>query len=261
MNDAIVARTAAAAQGSLADSLGITIESCKVCSLSSAEIASDSEFESARRANKVGVSGETLARFWAKVSTHPTESERYPGIGHCWTWTGSCVIGGYGQFVLERDLYGKQAHVIAHRFAYQLVHGVLESRRIKACHRCDNRRCVRPSHLFLGSQQDNLNDARRKGRLVDGLGARKISDDAYREILTTPYAHGSGIALARKFGVTKNTIWRIRHGRQGATYRRSQVILEPVPFVQVPVRGELHVGNDSRSSIALQHNSLVRVSR
>jgi hypothetical protein len=134
-------------------------------------------------------------------------------------WTAS-TLRGYGQFVLRRDLYGKQAHLYAHRVAWELANDSIPAG-LKCCHRCDVPLCVNPAHLFLGTQRDNLHDGRAKGRIVFGIGARKLSDDAYREILTTS-GRGTGLALARKYGVTKTTISRIRHGRQGSIFQHTE---------------------------------------
>lgn len=173
-----------------------------------------------------------LLRFWAKV--------RKDGPGGCWLWTASKMDAyGHGQFTCRRD--GKQYHLYAHRVAWELANGPIPAGKV-ICHTCDVAECVNASHLFLGTQADNLNDARAKGRLVDGLGARKLSDVAYRDILTSPRTYGSGIALARKYSVTKATISRIRNRQQGSTYHNAQPTpfrLERVPSVQITVRGEV----------------------
>jgi hypothetical protein len=88
--------------------------------------------------------------------------------------------------------------------------------------------CVNPQHLFLGTQKDNLDDARVKGRLIDGLGARRLSDAAYRDILSAPHVRGSGVMLAARYGVTETTISRIRAGIQGSTFHNANPILNNV---------------------------------
>lgn len=171
-------------------------------------------------------------RFWSKVDR---SSEG------CWLWQGS-TARGYGQFVARLD--GRFYNFSAHGVAWTLTNGLIPDG-LGLCHNCptgDDPRCCRPDHLFLGTQAQNLDDARDKGRLVDGLHARKLSDDAYREILTRPYRRGSGLELAQKYGVSKVSISRIRHGHQGLLYQRNQlspIRLERVPFVFLSVRGEV----------------------
>lgn len=206
------------------DSLENNGVSGNVCSLGQSESDSESELAAARRANRLGVSAETLARFWAKVE--PTS--------HCWLWTAN-KVRGYGQFVLPY-VNRRQPHVYAHRFAYELIHGPIVSPDVKACHRCDTPLCVRPSHLFLGSQADNLSDARAKGRLVDGAHMRKLSAADIWAICAAYRPRVNGKALAERYGVHLITILRVvRNGRQ----RRLQS--DAAPF-QHPSRA-LHVAH------------------
>lgn len=88
-----------------------------------------------------------MQRFWNKVDTS----------GDCWEWTASVDRHGYGQFSVG------QRKISAHRFSALLHFGMFD-RRLSVLHRCDNPRCVRPSHLFLGDQRTNLADMRSKGR-------------------------------------------------------------------------------------------------
>jgi len=74
----------------------------------------------------------------------------------CWMWTGKTFETGYGLAVRT----GKVCR--AHRLMWIMVNGPIEDRR-GVCHRCDHPRCVNPSHLFLGTQKDNLQDAKAKG--------------------------------------------------------------------------------------------------
>jgi hypothetical protein len=78
-------------------------------------------------------------------------------ISGCWVWTGYRNRGGYG-VVKQR---GKQ--LLAHRLSWVLAHGDLPPS-LHVLHRCDNRACVRPDHLFLGSNRDNVADRIAKGR-------------------------------------------------------------------------------------------------
>jgi hypothetical protein len=79
----------------------------------------------------------------------------------CWEWT-NCVQGnGYGRINVSR----KSTYV--HRLAYTLAKGAIPDGK-DICHRCDNRRCCNPDHLFAGSRLDNMQDAKQKGRTSSG---------------------------------------------------------------------------------------------
>ena len=90
-----------------------------------------------------------MERFWNKVDTS----------GRCWEWTGATNGVGYGRISIE----GKS--ILTHRFSYSLVYGPVPDGML-VCHHCDNPGCVKPSHLFIGTQSDNLKDAFGKGRLT-----------------------------------------------------------------------------------------------
>lgn len=80
----------------------------------------------------------------------------------CWIWTGGTVDGGYGQFSIGRD--GRRSVVMqAHRWSYRHYNGEIPEG-LLVLHRCDTPACVRPEHLFLGTQADNMADMRAKGR-------------------------------------------------------------------------------------------------
>lgn len=86
----------------------------------------------------------------------------------CWTWT-AALRGktGYGAYKLN----GKT--IDAHRVSYELHNGLIP-KGMYVCHTCDNRKCVNPYHLFLGTAKDNYEDAVNKARIVKGANAEKL---------------------------------------------------------------------------------------
>lgn len=100
-------------------------------------------------------------RFWSQVDKqgpiHPTLGTR------CWLWTGTRLHRGqgYGQIAVDRVRY------MAHRYSWILHNGPIPEG-LQACHHCDNKGCVNPKHLFLGTSQDNQDDKVAKGRQASG---------------------------------------------------------------------------------------------
>lgn len=143
-------------------------------------------------------------RFWSKVDQR--------GPDECWPWQlARFAHGGHGQFTYRFP--DKQVSLYAHRIAWLLTHGA-SAGELKVCHRCDNPPCVNPNHLFLGTQADNLDDARQKGRLDETRPRTFRLTLAQRlAIQAAPRGYGSGVALARQFGVSETTIHLIRIGR------------------------------------------------
>lgn len=86
------------------------------------------------------------------------------------------------------------------------------------CHRCDNPRCYRPEHLFLGTSQDNHLDMQQKGRIARGVKSRhaKLTEDDVREVRRRIEDGQSGRSIARSLGVKESCISAIKHRRTWA---------------------------------------------
>src|SRR5262245_34081781 len=93
------------------------------------------------------VSPRDAARFWMRVRRS----------GRCWEHDGALDSAGYVQF------YAARQRTTAHRWAYTFFYGAIPPGQ-SVCHTCDNRRCVRPNHLWLGTTADNNRDRDAKGR-------------------------------------------------------------------------------------------------
>ena len=136
-------------------------------------------------------------RFWSRVSVQPEG---------CWDWLGANFANGYGSICKN----GKQGYV--HRFSWELHYGAIPEN-LWVLHHCDNRHCVRPDHLFLGTRLDNVRDMEAKGRGRQLAGEQhnmaKLTEADVREI-RAKRGIVVGRELARTFGVTPTTISHIQ---------------------------------------------------
>jgi len=133
----------------------------------------------------------------------------------CWPWLGSTLKPGYGKMTIF-DKQTALAHRLAYLFEYRRFPMLTEDgKRACACHHCDNMLCVNPTHLFVGSQIDNIRDRHTKGRSKGGVnpgelsGHNKLTDSQVVEILSSA---GSNAVVARRYGVSAGTIRLIRLG-------------------------------------------------
>ncbi len=134
-------------------------------------------------------------RFWSKV-------KKAKG---CWLWTGAPLADGYGGFGFE----GKS--VRAHRMAAVLT-GTKIPAGMHVLHKCDTPLCVRPSHLYVGTQADNSRDRVDRGRQARGE-TQGLSRLTAKRVLKIRRLHAGGrrsmSALAAEFRVCKTSIWNV----------------------------------------------------
>lgn len=134
-------------------------------------------------------------QFWDKVDL----DHKYA----CWEWIGGKCFGGYGQFRFQAS--GNTAH----RFSWFIHFGVIP-KGLCVLHRCDNRSCVNPFHLYIGSHKENTQDAIRRKRALIGEknGSSKLTE---KEVLQIRQEYDemtikNQSALARKYSVSNSTI-------------------------------------------------------
>jgi Autographiviridae endonuclease len=133
-----------------------------------------------------------IAKFWSLVNK--TE--------YCWLWTKGKDKDGYGVISLQRRSW--RTHRAAYMIAYE------DPGNLYVLHRCDNPSCVRPDHLFLGTNDDNMADMRAKGRSQRGQrnGRHVFTPEQVREIRKRGAVHRYGLwtQLAREYEVSPTAI-------------------------------------------------------
>ena len=150
----------------------------------------------------IEVTPEREERFWRCVD----KSEG------CWNWNRTLRASGYGKF----------CGITSSRFAYEMCVGKIPEGML-VCHHCDNRSCVRPDHLFIGTHRDNAHDRDRKGRQKPGIShatrlfgesvkCSKLTESAVRDIRMMKKIGVRVLDMASIFGVHKSTIWNAISG-------------------------------------------------
>lgn len=141
-------------------------------------------------------------RFWENVKK----------TKKCWLWKGGKTSGGYGAFNAANNIHG------AHRYSYELHNGPIPEG-LWVLHTCDNPSCVNPAHLFIGTQQENIEDMIEKGRGNFAKGEAHYQDKlTWREVrlIRKIYKKHSFSKtqqqLADRFGVNQQTISEIIRG-------------------------------------------------
>lgn len=148
---------------------------------------------------------EAKKRFMSYVSIPQNEYD-------CWLWKGDIGKDGYGRFEMKVES-GYKTHR-AHRISYMFfVDSIPDDKLI--CHSCDNTLCVNPNHLFLGTNQDNIDDRTKKNRQAKGekVNTNKLTrQNVYqiREMIEQGYTLQK---IASIFGVCDVAISSIKSGK------------------------------------------------
>jgi len=177
--------------------------------------------------NYNGISDDLRERFWARV-------RKGRGAKACWEWQGPPARSGYGQ--LSARCISPHP-VLTHRLAWVLTYGEIPEG-LYVLHKCDNPVCVRPDHLFLGTQDDNNADRQAKGRTAagDANGARthpernsfiqhggsrlsradhpmaKLSEVDVEEIRAAFARMERRVDIANRYGISLTHVYRIARG-------------------------------------------------
>jgi len=132
-------------------------------------------------------------RFWSKID------KRFG----CWEWTGALNRSGYGVFWSDNKAQ------LAHRFSYSLVNPT-PPKGMEVRHKCDNKLCVNPQHLIVGTKQQNLQDRNRRKRTASGVrnGRSKLTPAKVAQIRLR-FKNETQTKLALEFGVSRKNIYLI----------------------------------------------------
>lgn len=136
--------------------------------------------------------------FWEKVDVRSKDE--------CWEWLAAVTKDGYGSFKSK----------LAHRVAWELEKGEIPDGML-VCHTCDNPPCCNPSHLFLGTQRNNMDDMVQKGRSPNNSGSKNPKAKFIeQDILDIYRLHNSGMSayrIAKNYSVSESNIHSIVKGK------------------------------------------------
>lgn len=161
-----------------------------------------------------------LRRFWSAVDIDGPIQSHTPELGPCWQWLYKPTIYGYGQL----NVGGRKGRPFAaHRISWVIHHGSIQDDKF-VCHKCDNRLCVNPDHLFIGDALSNTQDMDVKGRRVSSTGHNKgvingqakLTEDQVLEIRQLVDGGTGYSIIATRYGICMSSITAIKQRKTWA---------------------------------------------
>lgn len=171
---------------------------------------------SEHRGNGVKYRGKPKKQLMDQISKNPTTG--------CWTWMGALFQGsGYGQF--SNRMLAKSP-TTAHRASWEIHKGPIPEGKM-ILHKCDNRKCVNPEHLYVGNNSENMIDRSKRGYVHQ----MRLNEQKVREMRQLRQKGWPWRALAKRYGVHTNAVRDATLGRSWA------YIDEPIPTIKIPPGG------------------------
>lgn len=152
-------------------------------------------------------------RYYPRKSILHRFEEKFERSDSCWNWKAGIGSHGYGSMFIEKTprLIAK----VAHRLSWEFYVGEIPDG-LQVLHKCDNRKCVNPEHLFLGTQKENIEDCIAKNRFK--YATRKLHESQIHRIREGIALNVSAYSLAHLYGVNRRAIQNIANGK---TWRKA----------------------------------------
>jgi hypothetical protein len=147
-----------------------------------------------------------VLRFWLKVDIRSDDE--------CWIWNGPVSNCGYGNFSVGGKRSPDYKQWSAHRYAWVIANGEIPDG-LNVCHTCDNRLCVNPAHLFLGTDVDNMADKVAKDRQAKGStsGKSKLSEADVNKVIELYNSGKLQREVGEELGVSQAVVSKILLGQ------------------------------------------------